>query len=48
MNMFYNICSIINAKNGNENIKIYCIVKCGGNGLVMTKTCEILNVLMLI
>ena len=25
------------AKNGNENIKIYSKVKCGGGGLVMTK-----------
>ena len=24
-------------QNGNENIKIYCILKLGGNGLVMTK-----------
>ena len=33
-------------KNGNENDKIYCTVKCSSGGLVMTKICEILIVLM--
>ena len=33
----YNICLIISVKNGNGINKIYCAVKRGGNGLVMTK-----------
>ena len=43
----YNICLIISAKNGNENNKICYTVKCGGNGLVMSKICKILIVLVL-
>ena len=27
-------------QNGNENSKICCIVKCSGNGLVMTKNMQ--------
>ena len=39
----YNICSIISAKNGNRNIKIYCTLKCSGDGLVMIKICKVLH-----
>ena len=41
MHMFYNLCSIIDAKNGIENVEIYNMVKCGGGGLVMTKNVQI-------
>ena len=34
------------AKNGNENIKIYYTLTCSGGGLVMTKMCEFMIILM--
>ena len=39
--MFYNLCLVINAKMVLENIKIYNMVKCGGDGLIMTKNVQI-------
>ena len=40
MNMFYNLCAVFMQKNGIENITIYSMVKCGSDGLVMTKKCD--------
>ena len=47
MNMFMIFCLIISVKSGNRINKIYSTVKCSSNGLVMTKICEILIILML-
>ena len=37
MHVFYNNYAVRVQVNGNKNIKIYNMVKCGGDGLVMTK-----------
>ena len=41
MNMFYNNCAVKVQINGDENIKLYSKVRCGGDGLVMTKNVQI-------
>ena len=45
MSIFYNICSIISAKNGIEINKIYGYNVHGSGGLVMNKICETLIIL---
>ena len=45
MNMFTIFCLVVNANMVMKNIKIYCTLKCGSDGLVMTKICKFFIIL---